>query len=68
MKAKDLRQESDEELRLKIAENRKSLTEMSFNNAITPVEQSHKISEARKDIARMLTILRERELQAQPKA
>jgi len=68
MKAKDLRQETDEELRLRIAENRKSLTEMSFNNAITPVEQSHKISETRKDIARMLTILSERELQAKNKA
>jgi large subunit ribosomal protein L29 len=64
MKAKDLRQETDEELRIRIAENRKMLTEFSFNNAITPVEQSHKIRVARKDIARMHTILRERELNA----
>jgi large subunit ribosomal protein L29 len=64
MKATDFTQHSDQELRAMIRENESTLQDMRFNNRITPVEKPHRISQIRADVARMNTLLRQRELTA----
>ncbi|MDD8017001.1 MAG: 50S ribosomal protein L29 [Bacteroidota bacterium] len=62
MKPTDLRLLTDEELLKRIDENRDSLSAMKFHKATSQVENTSQFTLLRKDIARMKTILREREL------
>jgi large subunit ribosomal protein L29 len=59
-----LRQMSDEELRQEIAANRAALFNYRRRNAMRQLENTAAIRVARRQIARALTILRERELAA----
>lgn len=68
MKVNDLRQYTNEELQTMIADNRRALVELKFNNKISPVENPARIRELKKDIARMHTIIREREMDTTPAA
>ncbi|RUM50786.1 MAG: 50S ribosomal protein L29 [Hydrogenothermus sp.] len=65
MKAKELRKLSNEELREKLKELKQKLMKLRFQNEIGGLEKPSEIKATKKDIARILTILRERELQAQ---
>ncbi|HIE58409.1 MAG TPA: 50S ribosomal protein L29 [Persephonella sp.] len=65
MKAKELRKLSNEELREKLKELKQKLMKLRFQNEIGGLEKPSEIKSTKKDIARILTILRERELQAQ---
>ncbi|HWP81983.1 MAG TPA: 50S ribosomal protein L29 [Bacteroidota bacterium] len=67
MKAADLRKLSDAELRKRIQEEEQSLANLAFQKVISQLENPMKISQTKKDIARMWTILRERAKNA-PKA
>jgi large subunit ribosomal protein L29 len=60
MKAHELRQLSDDELRKRIAEEEQGLANLRFQKVLGQLEKPHRISAARKDIARMQSILRER--------
>ena len=60
---KELRELSDEELVSKIAEAKEELFNLRFNAATGNLEKPSRIKELRKAVARMKTILRERELQ-----
>lgn len=62
MKTQELRQLTNEELSKRIEENLDTLATMKFQKATSQVETSSKFSSLRKDIARMKTIIREREL------
>ena len=62
MKIKDIRALSNEELTTKITEAKKELLDLRVKQATGSLENSSKIHELRKTIARMKTILREREL------
>lgn len=62
MKSNELRQMTDEELLKMIDENRDSLSTMKFQNATSQVENTSQFTMLRKDIARIKTILREREM------
>ena len=62
MKIKDIRALSSEELNTKITEAKKELLDLRVKQATGSLENSSKIHELRKTIARMKTILREREL------
>ncbi|MFA6541497.1 MAG: 50S ribosomal protein L29 [Bacteroidota bacterium] len=62
MKSNELRQMTDEELRKRIDENRESLSTMKFQKATSQVENTSQFTLLRKDIARIKTLLREREL------
>ena len=53
-----------EELTKRIDENLESLATMKFQKATSQVENTSKFTALRKDIARMKTIIRERELSA----
>ncbi|HAP36348.1 MAG TPA: 50S ribosomal protein L29 [Bacteroidetes bacterium] len=63
MKTLELRQLTNEELVKRIEENLDVIATMKFQKATSQVENSAKFSVLRKDIARMKTIIRERELE-----
>ena len=62
MKAEELRKLTDDELREKLIELKKKLMHLRFQNAIGGLEKPSEIRATKRDIARILTILREREL------
>ena len=62
MKIKDLRELSDKELESKIIETNKELFNLRMKQSTGTLEKPSKIRELRKDVARMKTILKEREL------
>ncbi|MBL0016365.1 MAG: 50S ribosomal protein L29 [Bacteroidetes bacterium] len=61
MKAKEFRELTDAEIRARITEDGELLQKMYFNHAISEIESPAKIRIIRKDIARMHTILTERQ-------
>ena len=63
MKATEIREMSIADLRERIELEKANLDTMKINHAITPLEDTSKIAKARKDIARMATILAEKESQ-----
>ncbi len=62
MKQEVISEMSTVELRERLVEERKHLTRLKLNHAVSPLENPHKISENKKVIARMLTELRKREI------
>ena len=62
MKAEELRKLTDDELKEKLVELKKQLMNLRFQNAIGGLEKPSDIKATKKTIARILTILREREL------
>ena len=63
MKASEVREMSIADLRERIELEKANLDTMKINHAISPLEDTSKIAKARKDIARMMTILAEKESQ-----
>ena len=63
MKASEVREMSISDLRERIEAEKANLDTMKINHAISPLEDTSKIRKARKDIARMMTILAEKEKQ-----
>lgn len=63
MKINELRELSNEELTQKIAECKEELFNLRFSQATGSLEKPSRINELRKAVARMKTILREREMQ-----
>ena len=64
MKPKEIREMSIKDLRERIETEKANLAQMKINHAVSPIEDTSKIRKAGKDIARMLTILTEKENQA----
>ena len=62
MKKQDLGQLSTTDIREKIQEQTATLNKMTFNHSISPVENPLKIRGTRREVARMKTELRKREL------
>ena len=62
MKKADLSQTTTADLREKAKEEKASLDKMKFTHAISPVESPARITHSRKNVARMMTELRKREL------
>ena len=63
MKASEVREMSIADLRERIEIEKANLDTMKVNHTIAPLEDTSKIAKARKDIARMMTILAEKESQ-----
>jgi large subunit ribosomal protein L29 len=63
VKAAEIRELSDSEIRQRIAEAQEELFRLRFRSATQPLENPSLLRKLRRDIARMKTILRERELQ-----
>ena len=57
MKANELRNMSSEELQAKLKELKEELFNLRFQNAINQLENTHRIADVKKDIARVMTIL-----------
>ncbi|HEY4798066.1 MAG TPA: 50S ribosomal protein L29 [Bacteroidia bacterium] len=67
MKKADLSQLSTNDLKEKLSEEKNSLSKMKFTHTISPAESPARITHSRKNIARMMTELRKRELSEQKK-
>ena len=63
MKASEVREMSIADIKDRIEVEKANLETMKINHAISPLEDSPKIAKARRDIARMVTILAEKEKQ-----
>jgi len=66
MKAFEFRKLSDIELRKRIQEELENLSHLKFQSVIGQIQNPMKMSQIRKDIARMRTILRQREFEQSP--
>jgi large subunit ribosomal protein L29 len=64
MKAAELRELNDAELANRMREFREELFNLRFQNATGQLDNSTRVGEVRKDIARCETLLREREIAA----
>jgi len=62
MKVNELRKLTTENLEKKITESKKELLDLRFKQSTGALEKPSKVHELRKEIARMKTIIREREL------
>ena len=60
MKAIESRKMSAEELEAKLKELKSELFNLRFQHAINQLDNPHKIADVKKDIARVMTILREK--------
>ena len=60
MKIAEVRAMSVKDLQERIEQEKTALNTMKMNHAISPLEDSSKLSKARKDIAKMLTVLGEK--------
>jgi large subunit ribosomal protein L29 len=64
MKAEELRELNDDDLRAKVAELKESIFRMRFKLSLGNTDVVKNLRISRKDMARVLTLLHERELAA----
>ena len=62
MKAAEIRELTLKELEERIDNERNLLTKQRLNHAISPLDNPQKIKETRRNLARMLTLLRQKQL------
>ena len=62
MKAAELKNMTSAELTSKLKELKSDLFKLRFQNEINQLDNPHKIADVKKDIARVLTVLRDVEL------
>jgi large subunit ribosomal protein L29 len=62
--AAELRQLNDENLVQRLAENKEEMFNLRFQLATGQLDNTARLAEVRRDIARVSTILREREIEA----
>jgi large subunit ribosomal protein L29 len=60
VKANDIREMTAEELNAKLKELKSELFNLRFQHAINQLENPHKIADVKKDIARVMTVLCEK--------
>ena len=68
MKAKELRDLTVAELEAKFKELKSELFHLRFQHAINQLDNPHKIVDVKKDIARVMTVLRQKEAEASKNA
>lgn len=61
MKTSEIKELTVAEIKERIEAEKAALSKVKINHAISPVENPSTIKKARRDIARMLTVLREKE-------
>ena len=62
MKAKQVRDLSDEDLAVRFRDTRKELFNLRFQHATGQLDNPHKLNVTRREIARLLTTIKQREL------
>ena len=60
MKASEIRAMTSEELEKKLKELKNELFNLRFQHAINQLDNPHKIGDVKKDIARVMTVLNEK--------
>ena len=60
MKATDIRKLSEKELNEKLADLKDQLFKLRFQHAVNQLDNPHKIADVKKDIARVMTVLCEK--------
>lgn len=60
MKATELRAMSEADLSAKLADLKKELFNLRFQHAINQLDNPHKIADVKKDIARVMTVIRQK--------
>ena len=60
MKANDIREMTAEELNAKLKELKSELFNLRFQHAINQLDNPHRIADVKKDIARVMTVLCEK--------
>ena len=68
MKAKELRDMSVAELQAKFKDLKDELFRLRFQHAINQLDNPHVISDTKKDIARVMTVLRQKQSDASKNA
>jgi len=64
MKAEEIRQMADKELNRRLSDLKEELFNLRFQSATGQLDNNMRISQVRRDIARVKTIMRQKELQA----
>ena len=67
MKSNVLREMPDNELKDLLFETRDRLSKMKMSHAVSPLENPHQMRYAKRDIARILTEKRRREIESEQK-
>jgi large subunit ribosomal protein L29 len=62
MKINEIKQLADKDLREKLEQTEEALNNMKLNHQVTPLENPMQIKAVRRDVARLKTELRQREL------
>ncbi len=60
MKVKEIRELSTEQLEKKLSELKRELFNLRFQHAINQLDNPHKITDVKRDIARVMTVLCEK--------
>lgn len=60
MKPSELRKLSVADLQKRVEDSKKELMELRFQSSIGQLDKNHRVSESKRDIARMLTVLGEK--------
>ena len=68
MKKEEIKELSIQELKAQIEASEKAYRELKVAHAISPIDNPSKITKDRKDIARLKTVLRQKEIAAQAEA
>ncbi|MBS4034169.1 MAG: 50S ribosomal protein L29 [Ignavibacterium sp.] len=68
MKIYEIKEMNNDELEKRIAEEEKNLVDLQFAHQLKQLTNTAKLNIVKKDIARMKTILKDREMQAAEKA
>lgn len=63
MKVSEIRKLKSEEIEAKVRETKKELLNLRVKNATGSLDKPSKLKELKKDVARMLTVLKEREIE-----
>ena len=64
MKQQVIREMTLEEIKERLEEEKKQLSRMKLAHAVSPLDNPHKMKEYKKTVARLLTELRKREIEA----
>jgi len=64
MKIEEIRKFSDEELKTKVFDTKKEYMELRFQHVSGQLSDTSKLKQARRDIARLETVIRDREIKA----
>jgi large subunit ribosomal protein L29 len=64
VKLNEIREKTMDELNAELIAQKEELFKLRFQHAINQLDNPQKIAEARKTIARLMTVIREKELQA----